>query len=239
MAYDPNDPADVAIVTAAVEDALTAERETHQAEVTRLTGKNTELLGKLTRARAGNGDGGNTEEITRLEREVEETGAKLRTAESDLRTAQRELRTITTERDTLRTTAEQEAAFSRNMLIENALTSALVEANVAPHFMEAAKAMHAKAVKVEVNGEERTVTANGKSVADFVKEWAASDAGKHYVSAPANGGGGANNAGANGGGTKKLTEMNEGDRLKMAKEDPVGWAALLAAEGPKSDAIAA
>lgn len=236
MAYDANDPADRQIVADAVAAALETAREEHEAEVTRLTNKNTELLGKLKRARGGE-DGGDTAEIARLEAELDETGRKLRTAESDLRQAKRDLSRVEGERDTARNSLATETTFSANMLTENALTSALTEANVAPQFMEAAKALLSKGVKVEVAGDERTVTANGKSVADYVKEWAASDAGKHYVSAPANGGGGSNGSNANGGGgTKKLADMSESERLEMARTNPTGWQALLASEGNQTAA---
>jgi len=210
MAYDPNDPADKRIVDGLIAAALEAAQEEHEAEVTRLTSKNTELLGKLKNARNG---GDNAEEVTRLENELSEVQGKLRTAESELRTVKRDLQTVTGERDTARTSLETESTFARGMVVENGLTAALAEANVAPEFMEAARAMLAPSVTVKVDGDNRNAVIGDKPVLDHVKEWAASDKGKHFVKAPANGGGktGDNNP-ANGGGAKKIAEMTESER---------------------------
>lgn len=237
MAYDPNDPADKAIFDAAVDAALETDREAHAAQVTRLENKNNELLGKLNKARTGGG-GDNLEEIARLERELEESGRNLSTAQGELRETGRKLKAAEVERDKFKTGAETENAFSRNLLVENALTSALVENNVAPHFMEAARALLKDKVKVELEGNERKTLADGKPVSEFVKEWAAGDAGKHYVSAPANGGGGA--SGPNGGGNpntggKKLADMSEQERIEMDRTNPAGFAALVAAEGSQTN----
>lgn len=236
MAYDPNDAADKAIVDGLINDALEAERDTHIAEVGRLTAKNTELLGKLRTARNGSG-GENAEEINRLENELEATSGKLRTTETELRETGRKLKAAEGERDTFRATADTESNFSRNMLVENALTTALVENKVAPHFMEAARALLKDRVKVEIEGGERKTLVDGKPVADFIKDWSASDAGKHYVSAPANGGGGAPtpNGGTPPNGSKKLADLTEAERGVMATTDPVGWATLLASEGPQTN----
>jgi predicted RNase H-like nuclease (RuvC/YqgF family) len=233
MAYDPNDPETKAAFQAAIEEALETERETHTAEVERLNNKNKELLGKLAKARKGGEGGVDTGEVERLETELETVNSELRTAQTALRETARNLKKVEGERDTFRTQAETEATFSRNMLTENALTTALVEAKVAPQYMEAAKALLSKGVAVEVNGDERTVVANGKPLADFVKEWASGDAGKPFIQAPANGGGGSTGANANGnGGTKKLADYTEQERLDMARTNPAGWQALLASEQP-------
>lgn len=210
MAYDANDPADVAIVNGLVAAALATQAEEHEAEVTRLNNKNTELLGKLRKAR----DGDNAEEVNRLETELTETQGKLRTAESELRTAKRDLATVTSERDTARTAHEAESNFARNMIVENGLTAALIEANVAPEFMEAARAMLAPSVSVKVEGENRNAVAGDKPVLDYVKEWATSDKGKHFVAASPNGGGATGETKKPGGGSgKKIGEMSEPERV--------------------------
>jgi hypothetical protein len=211
MAYDPNDPADKKIVADLIAAALETAQEEHEAEVTRLTNKNTELLGKLKTARAG---GDNADEVQRLETELSEVQGKLRTAEGELRTVRRDLQTVTTERDAAQTSLESESTFARTMVVENGLTAALVEANVAPEFMEAARAMLAPTVTVKVDGDNRNAVVGDKPVLDYVKEWAVSDKGKHFVKAPANGGGNTqNNTPANGGGAKKIAEMNEAERV--------------------------
>lgn len=231
-AYDPEDADTKAAVQAAVDEALETAREEHSAEVQRLKDKNSELLGKLNKARQANG-GDNTEEVSRLERELDETKHDLSEAQSKLRVVERDLKKVTGERDTAVTERDTERTNFRNELIENNLTAALVEHKVAPHFMDAAKALLKSKVSVEMEGDERKLLADGKPLGDFVKDWAASDAGKHYVVAPGNAGGGA--SGANGGqipgGLKKLDEYSETERVEMARTRPDEWKQVLAAAG--------
>ena len=124
-------------------------------------------------------------------------------------------------------------------MVENGLTEALLAANVAPQFVEAAKAMLGKGVTVATDGDTRKAVVGDKSLGDYVKEWAASDSGKHFVSAPANGGGGSNQHTQGGAGSKKLADMSEQERSAMAKTNPIGWQTLLAAEGPKENVAVA
>lgn len=233
MAYDPNDPADKKILQDAIDAALEEARGEHDAEVERLNNKNNELLGKLRKAREGNEDAG---EIARLEGELDTARGELRDAQSKLRTAEREAKRAAEERDNAVKERDTERNLSQNELIENRLTAALVEAKVAPHFMDAAKALLKGKAAVEMDGDNRVVRADGKDVAEFVKEWAAGDAGKHYISAPANGGGGATGPNGNGNpnGGKKLADLSEAERRDMAQNRPDEWKALNAAENPTS-----
>jgi hypothetical protein len=238
MAYDPNDPADKKIVDDAVNAALETAREEHEAEVTRLTEKNTELLGKLKKAREGKEDAG---EVARLESELSDAQSDLRSAQSSLRTAERDLKREKERAEKAENERDTERNLSQNELIENKLTAALVENKVAPHFMDAAKALLKGKAAVEVDADgNRTVKADGKDVADFVKEWSAGDAGKHYIIAPGNAGGGA--AGPNGGGNptgaKKLEDLTEAERLDMSRNRPEEWKQVLAAAGQTNNADA-
>lgn len=230
-AYDAEDPDTKAAVQAAVEAAIEELREEHEQEVGRLRDKNTELLGKLQKARQ-NAGGDNTEEISRLERELEETKHDLSEASSKLRITERDLKKVTGERDTAVSERDNERTNFRAELIENNLSAALIDNKVAPHFMDAVKSLLKSKVAVEMDGDERKLLADGKPLNDFVKEWAASDAGQHYVVAPGNAGGGS--TGANGSGIptggKKLADMSETERLEMSKTRPDEWKALLATE---------
>jgi hypothetical protein len=58
-------------------------------------------------------------------------------------------------------------------------------------------------IKAE-NGEYAALIGD-KPIGDYVKEWTNSDAGKHFVTADNNSGGGANGGGSNGGGAKTMT----------------------------------
>lgn len=234
MAYDPKDPADVKIVSDAVAAALEDARETHEAEITGLKNKNTELLGKLTKARAGEG-GGDVAEITRLEGELTETQGKLRTAEASLRQATRDLTTITQERDTLSTDLTAERATSQNEFVTNRLTAGLVEAKVRPEFLDDLTASMAGKVTVKDVDGKRQAFVGDKSLGDYLTEWSQGDKGKHYVGAPANGGGGSGGSGGGQGpGDKKIWQMNGVERAAAHAADPAGFQARVdAGEGKK------
>lgn len=215
MAYDPNDPADVAIVNGLVATAVAAENtrltEEHEAEIEGLRNKNTELLGKLRKARSG--EGGDSAEVERLENELADVQKQLRTAESALRTANRNLETVTGERDTAQGELASEREISRNEFVTNRLTAELAAVNVGQHFLEDLTPSMARQVVVkDVNGE-RQAFVGDKSLSDYIKEWAGTDKAKHYITAPANGGGGTtNNNTPPPSGGKKISEMNLGER---------------------------
>ena len=228
MAYDPNDPADKKILDDAVAEALEEQREAHETEIDGLKKKNRDLLNKLSQARKDNG-GDNTAEIERLEKELEESQNSLRTAQSDLRETNRKLKSVEQERETFKQTAETEAALSRDMVVESSLTSALTAANVAPQFLDAAKALLGKSVTVKDEEGKRKAFVGDKSLGDYVNEWAASDAGKPFVKAPANGGGGSSGTPL-GGGSKKISEMSIEERNAAYKADPAGFNARFEAE---------
>lgn len=211
MAYDANDPADKKIVDDAVAAALAAQAEEHEEEIEGLRNKNTELLGKLKKARE-NGGGDNTAEIERLENELAETQRKLSKSEGDLRQTKRDLDTRTGERDTAIGERDNEREISRNEVVNNRLTAELVAVNVASEFLDDVTASLARQVTVkEVEGK-REAFVGDKPLSEFVKEWAGSDKGKHYVKAPANGGGGTPPPGNPQGGTKKIAEMSLAER---------------------------
>lgn len=95
------------------------------------------------------------------------------------------------------------------LLVDNALTEALTKAGVSnPAHLKAAKAMILAENKAEVSESDGQAVASisGKSIADFVTTFAQGEDGKHFVSAPANGGGGAN--GSNGGGKAAAASGN-------------------------------
>lgn len=223
MAYDANDPADKKIVDDAVAAALQEAETNHEAEIEGLKNKNKQLLDKISKLRAGNDNGDNNAEIDRLERELDESKGKLRTTETELRETKRKLTTVEGERDTATKGLETETSFSRNLLIENDLTTALTAANVAPHLMDGAKALLAGKAKVVTEGDDRKAVVGDKPLSEFVKEWALGDQGKAYIAAPANGGGGGT-GGGQGGGAKKISEMTLQER--NAHYTAVGQAAF-------------
>ena len=206
MAYDPNDAADKAIFDKAIKAALEAQSEEHETEIQGLKDKNTELLGKIRKART-EGGGENLAEVERLETELSETASKLRKSESDLRTITRTLENVTGERDTLKTNLQNEQSLSRNEFVNNRLTAELVGVNVGSQFLDDLTVSLARQVEVKDQEGKRVAFVGDKSLGDFIKDWSLGDKGKHYVTAPINGGGGTQTPGNPQGGAKKINEM--------------------------------
>ena len=86
---------------------------------------------------------------------------------------------------------QAESAAVSKMLIDNGLTEAMAAAGVKPELTKAAKALFASQAAIKADGDTRQALIGDKPIAEFISEWAKSDEGKHFVSAPANSGGGA------------------------------------------------
>ena len=153
-------------------------------------------------------------------------------AEAALKEAQKSVATLTKERDGAVKALETEQGFTQKLLVENGLTDALTQAGVkeAPH-LKAVKAMFAPMVQIVAEGDQRIAKVGDKALLDHVKEWASSDEGKFFVSAPVNGGGGA--TGGKGGVTGK-TANDEELKAMGAK----GRAEFFASGGMHADAAA-
>jgi len=116
--------------------------------------------------------------------------AQIDKLQSDLSTAHKSGKESVKTLETLQAQLKAETGFTQKLLIDNGLTDELVKNGVAPQFLAATKAMFAGQAQIIADGDTRVAKIGDKSVSDFVKDWAASDDGKHFVSAPANGGGG-------------------------------------------------
>ena len=141
-------------------------------------------------------------------------------AEAALKEAQRAVTALTKERDTAVKALESEQGFTQKLLVENGLTEALTAAGVkeAPH-LKAVKAMLAPLVQIAADGDQRIAKVGDKALLDHVKEWAASDEGKFFVSAPNNSGGGA--PGGKGGATGKT--VSEAEFNSMGAKERVAF----------------
>lgn len=106
--------------------------------------------------------------------------------------------------------------FRYNALVNNGLTSALAEHNVPEAQRPAVTALLKSANKIEIADNNATV--DGKPLGDFVKNWAATDAGKVFVTAPRNGGvpqpGGPGGAG----GDKTRSQMSHAEKGAYVRE---------------------
>ena len=164
-----------------------------------LAAKNKELLAELKEARKG-------KQIDPAE--VEKLESKIALLETDLGNATKALKEGNKAYETLKASLDAETGFTSKLLLDNGLTDALVKNGVAAPFLPAVKAMLISQAKIEVNGNDRVAKIGDKELGEFVKNWATSDDGKNFISAPANSGGGS--AGGSSGGTGGKTVSRSG-----------------------------
>lgn len=174
MPLDRNDPEVKALLEEVAAEATEA-----------LSAKNKELLAELRAAKAkAKGSEIDPEEHARLQTKVEElTGTLDKVTKDSIRQIEKLTKDLT----------DKDGALTQH-LIDGGLSSALAKAGVAPHFMDAAKAM----LRGQAAIKDGAAVIGDKPLADHVTEWAGTDQGKHFITAPANSGGGGQ--GGNGGG---------------------------------------
>ncbi len=205
MPFDANDPdtkAAIDKINADFSDKL----ETEQA-------KNRNLLDefKKTQAALRAKDGVDPADLAKAEAEAE----RLKT---ELTAAQKTAKDMTTAAEKATKALEAESTVTHRLVAENGLMKALADAGVTdPAYLEAAKAMHISSVKVAVEGDARKPMYGDKELDAAVKEWAASDVGKKFVSAPNNSGGGSGGGGGGGTGTADLSKLPPVERITAAR----------------------
>lgn len=95
--------------------------------------------------------------------------------------------------------AEKSGALDK-FVLDGSLTNELIKAKVKPEFMDASKALLKGSAKLEFKDGSPIVLIDGKPLNEAIKGWTESEQGKHFISAPANSGGGSEGGqgGANG-----------------------------------------
>ena len=156
-------------------DELLAENESSK---TSIKGLKADILALKQKAKGADID---PAEHAALQTQVEELTTKLAKSEKDSKAA---IDNLTAEGKT------KDEALHKH-LIEGSLTGALAKAGVKPEFMDASMALLKGQAIIKSENGTHTALIGDKPLADAVGEWAASDAGKHFVAAPSNGGGGA------------------------------------------------
>lgn len=176
--------------------------------------KRDELLGEVKKLRKESAI--KPEDVEKLEAQIDELKGNLAKAETEAKTAK-----IAADKATK--ALEAESGFNQRLLVDNGLTEALTKAGVTnPAFLRAVKSTLASQVQVVTEGDNRIAKAGDKLLADFVTEWAKSDEGKHFVSAPNNNGGGSQGGGGNGN-AKTMTRAqfdsaSQAERATFSKE---------------------
>lgn len=203
MSFDINAPEVQEAIKSAVEAATKP-----------LADKNKELLGELKTARKSQEI--KPEDLERIEQERDTLQAQLDKTTKDYKDLVKNSEKITKDFQT-------ESAFTQKLLVENGLSEALVKAGVSnPVHLKAVKSMLQSQVQIVADGDTRVAKVGDKALNDFVTEWATSDEGKYFVSAPANNGGGAQ-GGAGGQTSKTMTRAafdaaDQNTRASFAKE---------------------
>jgi hypothetical protein len=174
-----------------------------------LATKNRELLGEVKKLKRG-------VEIDPAEFEALE--AQIDSLKADLTKAQKEAKTFAKQAEDSTKALESEAGFTRSLLIEQGLTAELVSAGVKnPAHLKAALAMLRSDAQVVQDGDKRVAKIGDKAIKDYVKEWAAGDDGKHFITADQNSGGGASGGGGGGGASPTMTRSAFDSLSPMAK----------------------
>lgn len=151
---------------------------------------------------------------------LESENATLRTENAALG---KSVKSLTAERDVLTKTAESASEAAKNYVIDAELATHANQIGVIPELMRGFRAAERPNLKAEiVDGKYVVTTADGKPLDKYFSEVAASDEGKHYVRAAANGGGGAQGGGRGGEGKliapEAFNSMNPKERAaKMAE----------------------
>lgn len=170
-----------------------------EAAIEVLSAKNNQLLGEVKVAKAkAKGAEIDPAEYAALQNEVETLKSELTKATKD------STKTI----EALQASLSEKDGALQSYLIDNGLNDAMLKAGIKPEFMSAAKAMLKANTKVTAENGQYSALMGDKPLLDAITEWAASDEGKHFVSAPANSGGGA--TGGNGNATSIAPKGNLG-----------------------------
>jgi chromosome segregation ATPase len=159
-----------------------SEIEELKAAIEVLSAKNRELLGEARAAKAkAKGVEIDPSEYAALQSEVEALRTQLDKSQKE---AAKQI-------DGLNKALQTKDGALQNYLIDNGLNDALLKAGVRPEMMPAVKAMLKSQTKLQEAEGQYSALMGDKPLMDAVAEWAAGDEGKHFVSAPANSGGGA------------------------------------------------
>lgn len=216
MPFDINDPETKEAIDALIEKATAP-----------LIAKKNELLTELKKAKKGAEV--DPADFERVETELEQAKAQLADATKQLKA------TGKAAEDAAKALAAEQAHTQR-LLINDGLTQALTAAGVKdPMHLKAAAALIRDEFKpgVTVDGDNRFAVIGDKKLGDWVKEWAGSDAGKSFVAAPVNAGGGAT-GGKGGPGTVNPfapDTRNSTEQGKLYNENPTLARSMAAEHG--------
>ena len=205
MSIDLNAPEVQEAVKTAVAEAVKAATEA-------LAGKNKELIDELKKARKDQAI--DPAVVDKLEAQVDSLKNELNAATTLAKTANANAEKMTKQ-------LESETNFTQKLLVDNGLSDVLVKAGVSnPAHLKAVKSMLANQVKIVTEGDQRVAKVGDKALDIFVSDWAKSEEGKNFVTAP-------NNSGGGGGGGKKSVEGKTMSRTAFDALDPLAQSSAM------------
>lgn len=181
----------------ASEEGQAAVADAAAKEVSGLKSKNGELLEKMTgmKDRLKSLDGIDPEQYQQLvefKNSIDEAERKKLMDGGDSEKIIEQMKNDhASERESL--VAERDALKEENrkLVIGQAMSEAMAQAEIAGPFQEAFMAMLSNKIAVSEDDEGKHAVVGDKTVAEYVEEFVGSDAGKHFVKAPTNSGSGA------------------------------------------------
>jgi len=174
-------------------------------QMTAIADSNKALKGDITKLRAkAKGADIDPEEHANLQTQVAELTDKLTKSEKTYKTESEKL---------IKSLSEKDGALTKYLLDAN-LTDNLAKARIKPELMDAAKALLKVQATIKAENGEYSALIGDKPIGDYVKEWATGDAGKHFVMADNNSGGGAQ--GGNGNGSQTVQGKLDGTDAERA-----------------------
>ncbi len=186
-----------------------------------LVAKNQELLGEVKKLKKGQEI--KPEQYEALENELDSYKDKL----TEL---QKQAKALSSDTEKYKKLYESESGFTNKLLVENGLQAELVKVGVNnPAHLKAVKSMLSAQVQVKVEGDERKAIIGDKGLTEFISEWAKSDEGKHFVSAPNSTGGGSTGGGNASGGGKSI------NRTQFGALSPIEQASFVKGGGKVTD----
>lgn len=186
-----------------------------QDSVEKLEAKNKELIGENRKLKSAGEI--KPEDLAAAEERADK-------AEAALAAAQKEAKDAKAAADKATKTLEAEQGFTQKLLIQDGIKSALIANGVKDEdFIDSLTAKFSSGASINADGETRTAIYGDKPLGDFIKEWAASDAGKKFIAAPSNSGGGAGGGDGKGATGKTMTRsafdaLGQGERASFSKE---------------------
>lgn len=204
MPFDMNDEETKTAVAKMIEEAVGPVKT-----------KNSELLAELKEAKKGK---------TIDPAEVEKLESKIETLTGELTLAQKAAKDATKAAETASKALETESGFTKTLLIKNGLSETLVKNGVKDEdFLDALVTKFSQGAAIVAEGDTRKAMLGDKELSVVVTEYLGTDAGKKFVSAPNNSGGGAEGGkgGASGGKTmirSQFDALGQAERATFAKD---------------------